>query len=830
MVAIRRYAHLLLDLPPYRIPFAASPGGSDAVEPPPVRDRGQHYRRIAQSLESAIGVKRAAVSDSQTPFEDAQIHLSVSARTDVGVVTQEGFHNPDAALQLLSLKGRGSAQKANLLLTLSKTDTLRSRASAYAEWDGQKKRPNNFSFFESIDRFYPTTLEDLWLDDDDLLPSTGTIAEWEIWVRPEASQRLRSSAKLFGVRFDVGEVEFSRVRVLRAHARREDLQRLIDRSGAVMELRACSSLTLDVLDMGHEARRELNDSMLARVRAPATEAARISILDTGVDHSHPLLSPALPESRCHSLSEHWPGNGWDAHGTRVAGIALYPDLNATLEVTGPIRPENSLESVTVLRPPGGQRFAREAMGEIAAAVELLESADEAKRVYCLAFTSPKGLDDGSPSTLSGSVDQLAWGKDASPRLFCVAAGNILDEPLMATGYIGRNRESGITCPGQAINALTVGGCTFVDVHPHGGELLCGGGDLSPTSRTSCSWANKKAIKPDVVFEAGNHEVDASGSGETVALAELGVLTTNKHTTRKFATLDQTSAATAAIAGMAGRLTSRYPQYWPETIRGLIVHSTDWTLAMIERASNPNKQQQKENLVSLFGFGVPDEDFAARSANDALTLVAQSQFAPFSFVNGRTVATELAYHDLPWPRRILRDMGRMPIELRVTLSYFIEPDLTAVAAGRWSRYASHRLAFDVRGPDDDEIDVLKRRNRALSAHRASKPPERSEDGWALGSQLRERGTIHHDRFSGPAADIARQSGIRITPKKGWWTDDMWKGEYAGVPVRYALIVSIRSPEITQDIYQAAVTEMAAMARLRNRTLTELSIRPASVRRR
>lgn len=829
MVTIRRYPHLLVDLPAYRISFAASGGGGDSVAPDPVKDRGQHYRRIAQTLETAIDVKRAAISESEAPADDAQVHLSVSARTAVGVITGDSFQNPDSALQLLSVKGHGRRQRANLLLTLSKTDTIRKRASDYAVWDGDKKRPSNFYFFESIDRFYPTKIEDLWLDDEELLPEAGRLAEWEVWVRPEASQRMRSSAKLYGVRFEVGEVEFSRVRVLRAHARREDLQRLIDKSGAVMELRACSSLTLDMLDMGHDARRQLNADILARVRPPPAEAARISILDSGVDHSHPLLSPALAESCCHSLSEHWPGNGWDAHGTRVAGIALYPDLGVTLEGTGPIQPENSLESVTILRPPGGQRFAREAVGEIAAAVELLESAEDANRVYCLAFTSPKGLDDGTPSTLSGSVDQLAWGKDASPRLFCVAAGNILDEPLMAAGYASRNEESGITCPGQAVNALTVGGCTFVDEHPHGGELLSLEGDISPTSRTSVSWANKKAIKPDVVFEAGNHEVDGSGSGETSALPELGVLTTNKHATRKFATLDQTSAATAAISGMAGRLTSRYPEYWPETIRGLIVHSTDWTPAMIERASNPNKQQQKETLVSLFGYGVPDEDLATRSASDALTLVIQSQFAPFSFSKGRTVATEMAYHDLPWPRRILHDLRRAPVELRVTLSYFIEPDLTAAAAGRWSRYVSHRLGFDVRGSDDDELDVLGRRNKALSARRTTKPPARSEEGWALGSQLRERGTVHHDRFSGEAVDVARQNGIRITPKKGWWTDDVWKGEYAGTQVRYALIVSIRSPEITQDIYQAAVTEMATMTRTRNKVLTELSIKPTVVRR-
>ncbi|WP_027520538.1 S8 family peptidase [Bradyrhizobium sp. Ec3.3] len=832
MATIRRYPHLFIDLSAYQIPFAAPTGRGGDEHPPPVKSRPQHYQRFAQTFESAVATKRAALSQSANDSEDAQIHLSVTARSDIGVVaevTKDAYQKPQGVLQLLSIKGRGRRQRANLLLTLSKADTLRNRAAAYAEWDGDGRRPANFFFFESIDRFFPTKLEDLWLDAPELLPEVGKVAEWEIWVKPEASQKLRNSARLFGVRFDQGEVEFSRVRVLRGHARREDLQRLIDGSGAVMELRACSSLTLDVLDMGHNARRELNAAIASRMRAPGADAARISILDTGVDHSHPMLSSALPESRCHSLAEQWPVNGWDPHGTLVAGIALYPKLANILDGRESIKPENGLESVTVLRPPNGQRFPREATGEIAAAVEVLEASEDAKRVYCLAFTSPTGSDDGTPSTLSASVDQLAWGKDAEPRLFCVAAGNILDEPLMMSGYVNRNEESGITCPGQALNALTVGGCTFVDEHPGGGDLLCAAGDLSPTSKTSWSWANKRAIKPDVVFEAGNHEVDRD-TGETRLLQELGVLTTNKHPSRRFGILAETSAATAAISGMAGRLSTRYPQYWPETIRGLIVHSTDWTPAMLERTADANKQLQRDRLVALYGYGVPDEDRARQSASDALTLIAQDQFAPFSFENGRTVATQLAYHELPWPARILREMGKTQVELRVTLSYFIEPDLAAAAAGRWSRYASHRLGFDVRGPEDNELDVLMRRNRALRSRRTSSPPERSEDGWALGSQLRERGTIHHDRFSGAAVDVARQNGIRITPKKGWWTDDLWKGQYAGVPVRYSLIVSIRSPGITQDIYQAAVTEMASMSRQRNRTLIELAVRPTTSLRR
>ena len=47
----------------------------------------------------------------------------------------------------------------------------------------------------------------------------------------------------------------------------------------------------------------------------------------------------------------------------------------------------------------------------------------------------------------------------------------------------------------------------------------------------------------------------------------------------------TSPATALASRMAARLISAYPDYWPETIRGLMVHSARWTPAM-EQACEP----------------------------------------------------------------------------------------------------------------------------------------------------------------------------------------------------------------------------------------------------
>jgi hypothetical protein len=154
MVAIRQYPHLLLDLHTYRSPCAASGGGGDAVEPTRVSDRTQHYRRIQESLESAIEVKRTAIEEFETPAEDAQVHLSVSARTDVGVLTGESFQNPEAALQLLSVKGTVGGRRPISCLRYRRPMPCESAHPSVRNGMAMPGGRQTFLFCESIDRFF----------------------------------------------------------------------------------------------------------------------------------------------------------------------------------------------------------------------------------------------------------------------------------------------------------------------------------------------------------------------------------------------------------------------------------------------------------------------------------------------------------------------------------------------------------------------------------------------------------------------------------------------------------------------------------------------------
>ncbi|MDH8131801.1 S8 family serine peptidase, partial [Klebsiella pneumoniae] len=54
------------------------------------------------------------------------------------------------------------------------------------------------------------------------------------------------------------------------------------------------------------------------------------------------------------------------------------------------------------------------------------------------------------------------------------------------------------------------------------------------------------------------------------------------TDQLFEVNSDTSAACALVSRQAALLMAQYPEYWPETIRGLLVHTAKWTNRMRER--------------------------------------------------------------------------------------------------------------------------------------------------------------------------------------------------------------------------------------------------------
>jgi hypothetical protein len=100
--------------------------------------------------------------------------------------------------------------------------------------------------------------------------------------------------------------------------------------------------------------------------------------------------------------------------------------------------------------------------------------------------------------------------------------------------------------------------------------------------------------------------------------------------------------------------------------------------------------------------------------------------------------------------------------------------------------------------DEDDDAFQKRINKLAREEGEKFKVPADDGWLLGSQLRSKGSLHHDIWRGPASDLARRDSIAVFPVSGWWKDRPHL-EKVEKTARFALVVSIETPEIETDIY-------------------------------
>ena len=188
------------------------------------------------------------------------------------------------------------------------------------------------------------------------------------------------------------------------------------------------------------------------------------------------------------------------------------------------------------------------------------------------------------------------------------------------------------------------------------------------------------------------------------------------------------------------------------------------------------------------------------------MVVEETLVPFERgESGRVATREMQIHNLPWPQESLEELGNTPVEMRVTLSYFIEPNPSRRGVRSRYRYESHGLRFDVKRPFES-IDAFRgRMSAAARDDQYASGTSGSDPAWLIGTQNRHRGSLHGDIWRGSAADLASKGAIAVYPTSGWWKTHPALNHYDRA-VRCALVVSIRAPEVDVDLYAEVANQI------------------------
>ena len=771
----------------------------------PQRNRQSHAKRLLRQF-NALKREYKTLSEERGEFgfdPHAGLALQFESAPDFDLKF-ESLDLRTQGIELLSLRQSEGKTIAVCYVPDGKLEHFISRIEEYRTQETHRGTPKHRALVESIEAVHLAAVEALWTDSAPL-PSDDESIWWEIWVRGDDEvlvETLKGAAHAAGFSLTNERLRFPERTVVTANCTKRQMSRSLRFVNSVAELRHAKVTAADFLDLSPRDQYQLSSDMLARVSMSDSPTAAACILDTGVTQGHPLLAPALKPSDCQTVREEWGSNDPHGHGTEMAGLSLYGNLVELLATSDPIRLEHCLESVKIYNkddpnPP-------HLYGEVTIrSVDLAEqAAPHRHRAIGMAVTAGDE-EKGQPSTWSAAIDSLVSGyQDDKRRLLLISAGNTPDDHWHEHPSICQS--SSVQDPGQAWNALTIGASTqfaslpaerYPDWIP-----VASKGDVSPFSRTSSSWQRPWPLKPEIVVEGGNCAIDpVDGKGRTVD--ELSLLTTHRTpTVRAFSWSAMTSAATALAVRHAAILQARYPDYWPETIRALLVHSAEWTEAMKKHFQPLNTREQKEKLLRYCGYGNPDFNRACWSATNHLTLVAQESFQPYKKEGSAYKTKAINYHSLPWPTTVLRDLRETPVKLRVTLSYFVEPNPARRGwKGRY-RYASHALRFEVQTPTETKKDFRRRVNSAAREEEDDENQEYQGDAadWELGPQLRHLGSIHSDWWKGTAADLANRNMIAVYPVVGWWRERHHLGRW-NKQARYSLVVTIQTPSEEVDVY-------------------------------
>lgn len=741
----------------------------------------------------------------------------------------KSLENRQSGIRLLNVQTVNGVMKATVYIPEGKEEFFIKRMDAYASETTKKGNPKNQDLIGSIENIKLALVDSFWTDKLDALPEDIAI-NCELWLRYEikktdtepwnsVEEEFHNICDELGVVVDKNKRILFPERIVKLiTANREGLKALITSCEYITEIRRAEEPASFFTGLDREDQRQWSEDLLSRCIFNDSNTS-VCVLDAGLNDQHPLLKPALADNGLHAVDNTWSTQDsplWRGHGTEMAGLAVYGDLQEALESRGAVVVNHKLESVKILPDIGANR--RNLYGAITQdAVSIAEIDNPNKnRVLCMAVTSSDQPDhDGRPSSWSAALDEItsaAGDEDPVHRLMVVSGGNVDPSAFEHGEYPDINSIEVVQNPAQSWNAVTVGGYAGkieIDEEGYRGfQALAPKEGLSPYSTTSLTWSRIWPVKPDVLFDAGN--VATNGTDYT-ACDDLSLLTTgHRLAAGRYSTINATSAATAQAANFCAKLMAEYPEAWPETVRALVIHSASWTDEMhrqfCEKGYGTNKMK-RGILLRHCGYGIPDINRAIQCTNNAVNMIVQGEIQPFSKDGSSVKMHEMHVHTFPWPNEVLREMGETEVKLRVTLSYYIEPSPGEIGWKDRYRYPSCGLRFEINRVNQSLEEFKKQVNKmAAEEEKSEDTASNTANNWYLGPNNRNVGSIHSDFIVCNAVDLCERNYVAVYPVGGWWKERPYLKKTDN-KVKYSLIVSLETPSIEADLYTPIVTKVS-----------------------
>lgn len=460
---------------------------------------------------------------------------------------------------------------------------------------------------------------------------------------------------------------------------------------------------------------------------PAADAPRLAVLDAGLVTGQPLIAPAVGHAQGYVEPYRSPDDSHPWHGTAVAGLALYGDVEAAI-AAGAFTPNLYLVSGRVFNHDGADQ------------TEFVENAVERAvrdlntEFGCRVFNLSYG--DLNKAYAGGHVRGLAYTLDRLTRelgvLFVVSTGNLKpdllpDDPVGGFPDYLLEDDARLVDPATALNVVTVGGIARHEAtrdaqrYPNiEARPIARAGHPFPLTRSGPSVGG--AIKPDFVEHAGN--LAAMRLAGRTDHRGLGVVTTNGGFADGHAFREEvgTSFAAPSVAHRAAKLLRAVPEASHNLLRALLGAHADWPAPSVPLLNPNDNAEGRERLTRLVGYGCINDSALEQSLDNVVSLICEEQIG-----NDRC-----QFYAVPIPEE-LWEGGRRTREVTVALAY------SPIVRTTRLDYRMTKLKFNLVVANDlDAVATAFQRDRDQGL------PERGTNRWLSGED-RQAGTLQVSRW-------------------------------------------------------------------------------------
>jgi len=529
---------------------------------------------------------------------------------------------------------------------------------------------------------------------------------------------------------------------------------------------------------------------------PPEGAPGIVVLDSGVAGGHPLLASAFGDAQ--SFVPGLDPSDETGHGTHIAGLALYGDVEECMQARTFI-PSLWIHSGKIL-DNNNENDSGFVHNHITAAVRyFLEN--YGCRVFNLSFgDSRKPYGGRHVNGLAVTLDYLARTERV---LFIVSSGNFegaenvpQDWVREYPGYLLTDGAR-LLDPAPALNAITVGSLARWDAtftsqrYRQTVEEVPIARRDQPSPFTRSGPSVNDAIKPDLVAYGGNRAVRVRGGG--LVQRGLGELSTNRDFAGGIPWGERfgTSFSAPHVAHLAAKVFAHVPGAAPDLVRAILISHARPPLACFALFAN-----HESDLRRVCGYGQVQDDSLFRSTESDVTL-----YSADSIMNKRH-----HFFEIPIPEDYY-SQGRRRRELTVALAYSPPVRTTRID------YKGCKISFKV--VEAESLDAVATSFNAATAHGDFEGiPEFLPANRELSETARSKGTVQASTWViKVVSEARRQKRLFVVVTRN---DPPWGEAITNEREEYSLVICLRDREAQNArLYTQIRTQLEARVRARVR---------------